>query len=134
MQPYETTFTLKFRQTDMAGIGYFTQPLDIFHDAYEDWAKSLCGSKNKWFNNEEWAVPLKKIECEYFRPLQAFKKYLLRISVDAIGQSSFTLKTEIIRDATVCCLITTSHVFMSRTTFKATDIPFDILDQIRPPE
>ena len=131
MQAFETQFALKFRQTDMAGIGYFNEVFNIFHDGYEEWAEKLCGSKSTWFNNSEWAVPVKKIESEYFLPLMAFEKYALRISVSSVGTTSFTLQSQILKEQNVCCEIMSTHVFMNKTTHKSLPIPNDFLVKLK---
>jgi 1,4-dihydroxy-2-naphthoyl-CoA hydrolase len=131
MLSYEMPFSMKFRQTDMAGIGYFNEVFNIFHDGYEEWAEELCGSKSTWFGNPEWAVPIKKIECEYSLPLIAFEKYSLRISVSSVGTSSSTLKSQIFKQQIVCCEIVSTHVFMNKKTLQSFPIPEDYLLKLK---
>lgn len=128
---YEKSFSLHFRQTDMAGIGYFAEVFNIFHDAYEGWAEQVCGSKSLWFSNPEWAVPIKKIDTEYFSPLMAFQSYNLKISVTNVGTSSFSLKTEFFNEGRLCCQIDSTHVFMSKQNFKSLPIPAEILARLQ---
>jgi acyl-CoA thioesterase FadM len=131
MKTFETTFSLKFRQTDMAGIGYFNEVFNIFHDGYEEWAEALCGDKKLWFGNPEWAVPIKKVESEYFRPLMAFENYTLQIAVSSLGTSSFTLKSRILKEGQVCCEMVSTHVFMSKQSFKSLPIPEAFVEKLK---
>jgi len=131
MKTYETTVTFRFRQTDMAGIGYFNEVFNIFHDGYEEWAERVCGNKKDWFRNAEWAVPIKKVEAEYFRPLMAFETYNLKITVSTTGNSSFTLKSTISKDDKPCCEIITTHVFMSKKNFSSILMPPEIAARLK---
>lgn len=115
----------------MAGIGYFNEVFNVFHDGYEEWAQAVCGSKKEWFANPEWAVPIKKIESEYFRPLIAFENYTLKISVASVGTSSFNLKSEISIEGQICCEILSTHVFMSKQNFKSLPIPQAYLEKLK---
>lgn len=127
MKTFENPFTVRFRQADMAGIVYFNEPLNIFHDTYEQWVTDRIGTPQNWFGNPEWAVPIKKIETEYMRPLLAFESYTAHLSVTAVGNSSFSLKTEIKKGTDLCVSVMSTHVFMSKKTFKAIPIPEEIL-------
>ncbi len=127
---HDLTFTVKFRQTDMIGIAYFNEVFNIFHDGYEEWAEKVIGSKRSWFDHPEWAVPLKKAEAEYNVPLMPFETYTLKIDVASVGSSSFQLKSEIRKNATVCCALTTTHVFMGRSTHKAIPIPSPVTEKL----
>lgn len=114
----------------MVGIAYFNEVFNIFHDGYEEWAEKVIGSKRGWFDDSEWAVPLKKVEAEYNLPLLPFETYTLKIEVETVGTSSFQLKSEIRRDSKVCCALTTTHVFMGRSTHKAIPIPALVADKL----
>ncbi len=131
MKTFETTMSFKFRQTDMIGIGYFNEVFNLFHDSYEDWAELVCGSKSEWFGNPDWAVPIKKIESEYMRPLMAFETYKVQIETTQVGSSSFTLKCQILKGDQPCCVIQSTHVFMSKKTFKSVPIPEKIAEKLK---
>lgn len=115
----------------MAGIGYFNEVFNIFHDGYEDWAQAVCGSKDEWFANPEWAVPIKKLEAEYFTPLIAFRSYTLRISLNSTGTSSFTLKSQILDKEHICCEIISAHVFMHKESRRSMAIPAEIQARLK---
>lgn len=122
MKPFEQNITVHFRQTDMAGIAYFNEAFNIFHDAYEAWV-GTHSEKKDWFQNPEWAVPLVKVACDYKAPLQPFHNYTVRISLAAKSTSTFQLKTEILNAQTICAEISTTHVFMDKSTKKSMPIP-----------
>lgn len=127
MKPFEHTISVYFRQTDMAGIAYFNETFNIFHDSYEAWVEKNFESKKFWFQNPDWAVPLKNVSCDYKAPLFPFENYSVRISLEETTNSTFRLKTEISNQKHVCAEITTTHVFMDKKTFRSTPIPEAVL-------
>lgn len=133
MKPFEQNITVHFRQTDMAGIAYFNEVFNIFHDTYEAWVALNFESKSYWFQNPEWAVPLKNVQCDYKAPLLPFENYNVRITLAEISNSSFRLKTEILNESLVCAEITTTHVFMDKKSLRSKPIPEPIAAVFRQP-
>ncbi|MCC6137879.1 MAG: acyl-CoA thioesterase [Bdellovibrionaceae bacterium] len=132
MKTFEQKVEIHFRQTDMAGITYFNEVFNLFHDAYEAWVESNFGSKKEWFNHPEWAVPLKNVSCDYKAPLMPFETYNLKITLDEVGTTTFRLKTEILKDSTVCAELSTTHIFLDKKTKRSTPIPQIILNKLSP--
>jgi 1,4-dihydroxy-2-naphthoyl-CoA hydrolase len=130
MKPFEQNITVHFRQTDMAGIAYFNEAFNIFHDVYEAWVGSHFKNKVDWFQNPEWAVPLKNVSCDYKAPLIPFNHYTVRISLAAKSTSTFQLKTEIVNAQVVCAELLTTHVFIDRSTKKSIPIPPKIAESL----
>lgn len=129
MTAFEQKIQIHFRQTDMAGIVYFNQVFNIFHDVYESWVQHIFKSKKMWFSNPEWAVPIKNVQCDYKAPLLPFEEYTVKIVLTDIGTTTFRLKTEILNNSTVCAELSTVHIFLDKKTKTAMPIPKDILAQ-----
>jgi 1,4-dihydroxy-2-naphthoyl-CoA hydrolase len=123
MKPFEQSIEIHFRQTDMAGVTYFNEVFNIFHDVYENWVGHIFADKKKWFANEEWVVPLRSVACDYRHPLQPFQSYIVRMTLNEIGKSSFQLSTEIASEKSVHAIITTAHVFVNKATGRSQEIP-----------
>ncbi|MCB9073813.1 MAG: acyl-CoA thioesterase [Bdellovibrionaceae bacterium] len=126
MDAFQQQIHIRFRQTDMAGIAYFNEAFNIFHDVYEAWVEHHFKDKSNWFANSEWAVPLKNVSAEYQRPLLPFATYTVRMQLHEVGKSSFQLHTEILSTEGVHAKITTTHVFMNKATRRGQEIPNDI--------
>jgi len=124
---FKTEITMKFSQTDMAGIGFFNEAFNVFHDQYEEFVQKQVTGKKNWFNNPEWVVPIRHIEADYLRPLMAFENYQVEIRVSKVGGSSFHLETTIAQGSNVHCKIQSTHVFVDKKTMKPRPIPEEIL-------
>jgi acyl-CoA thioesterase FadM len=129
---FKTSVTITFSQADMAGIAYFNQAFNIFHDQYEEFVHAKIGPKKDWFANPEWVVPIRHIESDYLRPLMAFETYDLTIEVVHTGDSSFRLETVFKKNDTEHCKISSTHVFIDKKTFKPRSIPAEILNKLKP--
>lgn len=134
MTSFEQNITVHFRQTDMAGITYFNEVFNIFHDTYEQWVKHHFGSLENWFAHPDWAVPLRQVHCDYQAPLLPFKNYTVRIELVDIGTSTFRLKTEILNSTQSCATLSTTHIFLDKKTKKSMPIPDSILKQLKDPQ
>lgn len=131
MQPFEQKIEIHFRHTDMAGITYFNEVFNIFHDVYEAWVEKNFESKKAWFNHPEWAVPVKNVSCDYRAPLMPFDFYTVKIELAEVGTTSFKLKTEIKKENTVCAELFTAHVFLNKKTKSAMEIPVQVKEILK---
>jgi 1,4-dihydroxy-2-naphthoyl-CoA hydrolase len=126
MNTFTKTLTPHFRQTDSAGVLFFNEAFNLFHDAYEEWAAALVGDAKTWFNNETWAVPIKKANADFRRPLYAFDPCEVKITLQTVGQTSFQLTTEIWQNNALRCTLETVHVFLSKKEKSPQGIPEEI--------
>lgn len=126
MTDYTQTLPARFRQTDSAGLLFFSEAFHLFHDAYEDWVETFWGDKKNWFENEVWAVPIKKVSADYRRPIKAFDPCEVHIRVKSVGETSFQLETEVSQKNSLCCTIESVHVFLNKSSRSPQGIPADI--------
>lgn len=115
----------------MIGILYFNEIHNLFHDCYEDFVEKHLLPRSQWFRHPEWAVPIKKIESEFLKPLMAFENYQVKMDVARIGTSSFTLTTQFTKDEDVFATVTSTHVFIDPKKQSAISIPPEIKDQLK---
>jgi 1,4-dihydroxy-2-naphthoyl-CoA hydrolase len=130
MEIFTTSLSPRFRQTDSAGLLFFNEAFNIFHDAYEEWVLALYGGKKGWFENEDWGVPLKKANADFRRPLRAFDPCEIKIKLIAVRESSFQLESTLWQNQSLCCTIETVHVFIDKMTRAARSIPDEIREKL----
>jgi acyl-CoA thioesterase FadM len=82
---------VRFHQADPAGIMFFGHVGALAHDAYEGFVGSLGFTYSEWFENPEWAVPIRRTTCDYLRPMPAGLELTIVVGVEKIGETSFTL-------------------------------------------
>lgn len=131
MSVFEQNIDIHFRQTDMAGVTYFNEVFNIFHDVYEAWVEKNFSDKKQWFHHPEWAIPLRAASCDYKAPLLPFEKYTVRIRVSDVSNSTFQLKSDIVKGDTVCAELQTTHVFLNKGTKRSMPMPEPISDVLK---
>ena len=126
MQPFSSSFTVRFDEADPAGIGFFGHVLRYHHHAYESWVVQHLGIGYKeWFLNSEFGVPLRRSETEHFAPLEVGHTYSITLTVTETRDSGFSLESAITAngEAKPRALVRTVHVFMDAKTRGKMAIP-----------
>lgn len=121
---YTKATYLPFHLADPAGIVFFGHVFALAHEAFEHFiTDKLEFSWNFWFQNDEWAVPIKHTEASYFHPLLAGKSCLISLTAVNMTNCSFTTVYEITQSGIKNCEIKIVHVFIDKFTKSKTPIP-----------
>ena len=116
-------FLVAFGDADPQGILYHARIYNLAHLLLEEfWAGHKRGW-DFWFNNPEWAVPLRHSEADYLAPLKVGQHIAGQIRIDAIGESSVTFVSEFFHAGKLAAVVKTVHVFVNRTTFQKITVP-----------
>jgi 1,4-dihydroxy-2-naphthoyl-CoA hydrolase len=89
MFTYETE--IKWHQTDAAGVLFFAYKFTLIHDAYQALMESIGFSLSRFISEFNFALPIVHTEADYRLPLKTGDKIEIHVSIDQIGNSSFTL-------------------------------------------
>lgn len=114
---------LRFRQADPAGILFFGTVYPLAHDAYEEFIQHLGFEWKEWFQNPEWAVPIRHSSCEHYLPMTPAQTYHARVVADRIGESSFTLKYVFEESQKTYCEVSLVHTFLNKKTREKMNLP-----------
>ena len=122
-QIFQTQKRVNFREADPARIMFFANILDFSHDAFEDFViKSGIGWK-EYFQPSEMMIPLRHSEINFLSPLLPGETYLIEITVNKIGSSSFQMKYIFKQEKAIHAEVTTVHVCLDRSSKKKINIP-----------
>lgn len=131
-QVYKTSRHLRFREADPAQIMFFGNIFGICHDAYEDFLTSLGIPWESYFKSSQFAVPVRKSDCEFFRPIYAGQDYEIEIKLTQLGESSFTVNFCFLSPlAEKLAEASSSHVFVNPQTLKKTPIPPNLREKFK---
>lgn len=120
---------VRMHDTDMAGILYFARQFRFAHDALEDFVESETGiSFDDIFRREKFVFVIVHCEADYFASLAVGDKLEIRLSVEKIGNSSFTLFYKIFRQHALVGTVKTVHVSLNSETKVKIEVP-DVLRQ-----
>lgn len=116
--------TVKLHDTDAAGVMFFGNQFHLAHDAYEAMMAHIGCSLASILASDTYLVLIVRAEGEYKKPLTTEEQIELRVAVERIGKSSYTIFQEI-RDASgdLTGTVRTVHVSVDRATKKTCPLP-----------
>lgn len=119
-----TNNRVRMHDVDMAGILYFPRQFRFAHDALEDFVEQNGISFDTLFRKNHFVFVVVHAESDYLAPLRVGDKLEIVLSVEQIGNSSFTIGYEIYKsDKTLVGKAKTVHVTLDSTTRKKIPIP-----------
>lgn len=95
--PFAYHRTVRFADTDAAGVVYFANYLSICHEAYEE-SLAVSGINLKtFFSDTGVVVPIARSEADYLRPLACGDKLRITVTPEPLTEDSFALNFELTR-------------------------------------
>ena len=95
--PFTYSRTVRFADTDAAGIVYFANYLSLCHEAYEESLAAGGIDLGAFFRDTGLIVPIAKSEAEYLRPLGPGDKLRIALTAERLTEHSYTTRYEIHR-------------------------------------
>lgn len=93
--PFILTRTVRFQDTDAAGVVYFANVLAMCHEAYE---ASLAASGillKAFFRNPELAVPITQAQVDFYRPLFCGDVLAIHLTPKPVSAEEFEINYQI---------------------------------------
>ncbi|HEV2800830.1 MAG TPA: thioesterase family protein [Pyrinomonadaceae bacterium] len=117
--PFSTRITVRFGDTDPAGLVYYPNIFHYFHIALEEFFAARCGiTYARLMSDERIGFPTVKTETEFFAPLLYGDEVDLEVYVSRTGNSSATFEYAARRaaDGMLCARSRQVHVAMNLDT------------------
>jgi 4-hydroxybenzoyl-CoA thioesterase len=124
--PFSTRITVRFGDTDPAGLVYYPNIFHYFHIALEEFFAARCGiSYQRLMADERIGFPTVNSEAEFFVPIVYGDEVDVEIFVSHTGNSSATFHYSARRmsDGTLCARARQIHVAMNLDTRRPLPIP-----------
>lgn len=126
---FKTQIKIHFDEADPAGIAFAGNLFTKMHRCFEDFLDKY--GTLSFFIEGAYAFPLRHIEAEYFRSLEALKTYDVAIWVQHIGASSFQMLFEVNDSTQLCARLNATHVCCQKSDFKKSPLPQDLTDYLK---
>ena len=91
-QPFAHRVTIGLGRSDAAGVIYFTEALDLAHEAAEAFLEAAGVPLRDLLQPGQVKLPVVHAEADYMRPVRPGDRIELRLSSLRIGQSSITFE------------------------------------------
>ncbi len=119
-------FQVRLQEVDHAGVMFFAHLFSHAHDAYAEMMQSLGFPLQQIIEAGEYHIPLVHAEADYLAPLRHGQLAEVRIHIESLGKSSFTLKYEFNTGDGLCARASTRHVVMAPGTGRSMSIPDEL--------
>lgn len=94
--PFTHHRTVRFQDTDAAGVVYFANVLSICHEAYEASLAASGIELKSFFNNPMAAVPIVHASVDFLRPMFCGDELLILLTPQPLSENHFELTYQIV--------------------------------------
>lgn len=94
--PFVYSRTVRFSDTDAAGVVYFANVLSICHEAYEASLLAASIDLRLFFNNSEIAIPIVHAAVDFFRPMYCGDRLLVHVTAGQLTEHKFEVNYQIL--------------------------------------
>lgn len=94
--PFTHNRTVRFQDTDAAGVVYFANVLSICHEAYEASLAASGINLKSFFNNPTAAIPIIHASVDFLRPMFCGDKLLIHLTPQQLGENKFEIAYQIV--------------------------------------
>jgi 1,4-dihydroxy-2-naphthoyl-CoA hydrolase len=126
--------TIRFADTDAAGVVFFPNYFAICHEAYEESLAAEGVELQSFFGENAVGVPISKSQAEYLRPLACGDKISVTLTPALLGPDSYAISYELRRlgpPEKLAARVRTEHVCISSRSRERHDLPSAIAAWIK---
>lgn len=126
--------TIRFSDTDAAGVVYFANLLSICHEAYEASLEASGINLKDFFSNSSVAFPIVHANVDFFRPMFCGDNLDVQLIPQNLGVDKFEIAYEILVNDVVFVKAITRHVCIdvsSRSKRELTPLMMQWLEKYR---
>ncbi|MEH2137412.1 acyl-CoA thioesterase [Nostoc sp.] len=125
--PFTYNRTVRFQDTDAAGVVYFANVLAICHEAYEESLEASSINLKDFFTNPSVGFPIVHASVDFLRPMFVGDKLLISLIPQKIGVEKFEITYEITVGEVVVTKAITRHVCIDVSSRNKRELPNEII-------
>lgn len=119
--------TVRFQDTDAAGVVYFANVLSICHEAYEESLEASSINIKVFFTNPSVAFPIVHTSVDFWRPMFVGDKLLISLIPQKIGVDKFEITYEITVGEVIVAKAITRHICIDVSSRSKRELPDEII-------
>jgi 1,4-dihydroxy-2-naphthoyl-CoA hydrolase len=97
--PFIYPRTVRFQDTDAAGVVYFANVLSMCHEAYEASLAASGINLKEFFSNPAIAIPITHAEVDFFRPMFCGDREVIQLTPILISDQEFRIDYQIFAES-----------------------------------
>ncbi|MBE9225899.1 acyl-CoA thioesterase [Phormidium sp. LEGE 05292] len=126
--PFTYSRTIRFQDTDAAGVVYFANVLAICHEAYEESLNVSNINLQQFFRNDDFAIPIVHASADFLRPMFCGDRILINLSINQLNSQKFEINYQInTPDNEIIAKAITRHICIDPNTRTRKEVPSEIL-------
>ncbi|HAA28491.1 MAG TPA: 1,4-dihydroxy-2-naphthoyl-CoA hydrolase [Cyanobacteria bacterium UBA8553] len=128
--PFTHNRTVCFRDTDAAGVVYFSNVLSICHEAYEASLVASDINLKLFFNNPVVAIPIIHASIDFYSPMFCGDQLLIHLIPQQLNDNKFEITYQIVAATSSeqqLAKAITKHVCIDPITRTKTQLPEEII-------
>lgn len=131
--PFTYTRTVRFQDTDAAGVVYFANVLGMCHEACEDSLAASGINLKSFFTNPTVTIPIVHASVDFFRPMYCGDKLLIQLATRQISSNEFemTYQISIVEVDKIVAKAVTRHVCIDPTIRTRKELPVEVAAWLR---
>lgn len=122
------TRTIRFHDTDAAGVVYFANILSICHEAYEASLAASGINLKVFFTNQLVAFPIVHASVDFFRPMFCADELVISLMPHKLGVDKFEITYEILVADVIVAKAITRHVCIDVNSRMKQELTVDIIN------
>ncbi|MBD2195615.1 MULTISPECIES: acyl-CoA thioesterase [Calothrix] len=126
--PFTYNRSVRFQDTDAAGVVYFTNILGICHEAYEESLEAAGIDLKAFFSNPAMAFPIVHANVDFLRPIFCGDKLLVNLMPQKLSGEKFEIAYEISLADVLVAKAITRHVCIDVSSRSKQELPSEIIN------
>lgn len=132
--PFTYTRTVRFQDTDAAGVVYFANVLAMSHEAYEASLAASGVNLRAFFSDREVAFPIIHASVDFYRPLFAGDRLTIQLTPKQVAGDEFEIAYQVFSGEVAgrsAAKALTKHVCIDAVTRTKKPLPEDLRQWMR---
>lgn len=127
--PFTYARTVRFQETDAAGVVYFANVLTMCHEACEESLAASGFNLKSFFSNPSVAIPIVHASVDFFRPMFCGDQLLIQLVTQQLSINEYEVAYQIFPPSTnkAVAKATTRHVCIEPSSRTRKDLPTDVV-------
>ncbi|MGD1872868.1 MAG: acyl-CoA thioesterase [Mastigocoleus sp.] len=120
-------YTVRFEDTDAAGVVYFANILNICHQAYESSLEAVNINLKDFFTNPPIAYPIVHASVDFLRPIFCGDKLLVTLLPHKVGIDKFEIDYQILVSDVLVSKAITRHVCIDAISKRKREVSNEVI-------
>ncbi len=121
--PFTYDRTVRFADTDGAGVVYFARIFSICHEAYEASLGAAGIDLREFFQHPAVAVPLVHAEANFRQPLYCGDRLTITLQPQQLSPHSYLINYQVFKQDTIAATASTKHICIHPQTRSRQELP-----------